>query len=130
MSKHQVSRQKLTELELEVMGAVWDLGETTIPDVHAKLQEKKKYAYTTVATMMNILEKKKYLKVMKQDRAHKYTALIVKDAYENTAIGHLVERLFDGEPSRLVMKLLDASGIQADELKEIRKTLEKRLKDV
>jgi predicted transcriptional regulator len=124
----QTKIQKLTELELEIMSAIWELGETAITEVHSRLGTK--YAYTTIATMMKILEKKKYLKVFKRERAHQYLPLVSKEDYESTAIDHLVDRLFDGAPSRLVMKLLDASKIDPEELNEIRKIFEKRNKNV
>ncbi|MCB0413530.1 MAG: BlaI/MecI/CopY family transcriptional regulator [Bdellovibrionales bacterium] len=121
--------KRLTDLELDVMKVVWELNETTIGDVHSRLQEvnKKKYAYTTVATMMKILEKKKFLKVKKVDRAHKYMPRVSKENYEESAIRHFVGTVLDSSPSMLVMKLIDTEGINKDELEKIRKSLEQRL---
>ena len=124
------SNKKLTELELEIMKVIWDIGESTIGDVNTNLKStsNKKYAYTTVATIMKILEKKKFLKIKKSERAHKYAPLVSLEAYENSATDHFVDKVLGGRPARLVMRLLDEKGLGKDELKLIKQTLEARLK--
>ena len=62
----------LTELELEIMNVVWDLETVTVRDVYETLLKRRKVAYTTVMTMMKILEQKNYLKKNQTDRAHVY----------------------------------------------------------
>jgi predicted transcriptional regulator len=123
-------KKKLTELELEVMKAVWDLGETTIGEVGLKLQasSKKKHAYTTIATMMKILEKKKFLKSKKVEKAHKYAPLVTMDVYEKSATDHFIDKVLGGKPRLLVMRLLDNENINKEELKEIKKSLDARIK--
>ncbi len=123
-------KKKLTELELEVMKVVWDIGETTIGEVGLKLEanSKKKHAYTTIATMMKILEKKKFLKSKKVEKAHKYTPLVSMDIYEKTATDHFVDKVLGGKPGLLVMRLLDNENLNKEELKEIKKSLEARIK--
>ena len=122
--------KRLTELELDIMKVIWGLGESTIGDVNTELKakSKKKYAYTTVATMMKILEKKKFLKIKKSERAHKYVPLIKMDIYEKSATDYFVDKVLDGKPARLVMRLLDDTNLNEEELKIIKQTLEMRLK--
>ena len=62
-------KETLTDQELEIMKVVWDLGHATVRDIYAKLLERRSIAYTTVMTMMNILEQKGYLKKRQGDRA-------------------------------------------------------------
>jgi predicted transcriptional regulator len=62
----------LTTQELAIMKVVWRLGDVTVRDVYEALRETRRIAYTTVMTMMNILEAKGYLKKAKDDRAHRY----------------------------------------------------------
>src|ERR1043166_9814861 len=62
----------LTEQELEIMKVVWERDSVTVRDVYEALLEKRKVAYTTVMTMMKILEQKKYLKKTQSDRAYVY----------------------------------------------------------
>lgn len=119
---------RLTDLELEIMNVVWMLGETTIPEVNQILNEnKKKHAYTTTATMMKILEKKKFLKSIKKERAHKYFPVVTKESFEGNIINHIVDNVFQGDSANLVMKLIDEKKISQDELKKIRETLETRI---
>ena len=65
---------QLTPLELEIMKVVWGRGVSTVRDVYEALLERRKIAYTTVMTMMNILEQKGYLKKTQKDRAYLYQA--------------------------------------------------------
>ncbi len=62
----------LTDQELEIMKVVWDLGEATVREVYQKLLERRTIAYTTVMTMMNVLEQKGRLVKEQQDRAYVY----------------------------------------------------------
>ena len=62
----------LTEQELEIMKIVWERDRATVRDVYESLLERRKIAYTTVMTMMNILEQKKYLRKSAEDRAYVY----------------------------------------------------------
>jgi predicted transcriptional regulator len=76
----QKKRTKLekvfTEVELELMNAIWDLGECTVKDVQEALPKDRELAYTSVATMMKILEQKGALKSEKKDRAHTFEPLV------------------------------------------------------
>jgi predicted transcriptional regulator len=130
VKKRKQAAGRLTDLELEIMNVIWELGETTISEVNQILGEtSKKHAYTTTATMMKILEKKKFLKSKKKERAHKYTPSVTKDIYEGNAINHIVDNVFEGASAKLVMKLLDDTKLNREELIEIRKTLESRIED-
>ena len=118
----------LTEVELELMQAVWGLGEPTVKDVVDALPKERDLAYTTVATVMKILEKKGFLTSRRGDRAHTYLPKITKADYETNSLNHMVSNLFEGEPSSLVMRLLDNSDLSQDELKSIRKILNERMR--
>ena len=122
--------KKLTDLELEIMNIIWKLEEATISEVNQILnQKKKKHAYTTTATMMKILEKKKYLKSRKKDRAHKFIPILLKNQYEDRVIVDLVDNVFEGVSANLVLKLIDETKFDRDELDHIRQSLESRMKN-
>lgn len=129
-SKKKIGAQKLTELELDVMKAAWSLADTvTISQVHERLKDTgtKKYAYTTIATMMKILVEKGFLKMKKAERANLYMVRVSREDYERTAVDNLVGSLLDGSPSSLVMHLLDGDKLNRAELEKIRQELNARL---
>jgi predicted transcriptional regulator len=117
----------LTEAELPLMTAVWALGPCTVKDVQTEVAKEKELAYTSVATIMKILETKGYLKSFKTDKAHTYEALITKDDYEAQSLGHLADNLFAGDHSMMVMRLLNDSHLSKKDLEAIRTVLNSRL---
>ena len=117
----------LTEVELELMNIIWKLGECTIKDVQTALPKERDLAYTSVATIMKILEEKKVLSSRKKERAHTYSALVTREEYEGTALRHVTEHLFQGDPKSMVMRLLDESDLSQKELESIRSFLNQRL---
>ena len=117
----------LTEVELEIMNVVWEAEDCTIRDVHEALAKNRPVAYTSVATIMKILEQKKVLASKKGDKAHTYFPVVPRAEYEATSLRHLTCNVFRGDPSSMMMRLLDESELSTDELKEIRNILNGRL---
>ena len=116
-----------TEVELEVMNVIWDLAECTVKDVQTRLQEQRELAYTSVATMMKILEQKGFLTSQKSDRAHIFRALISRQDYEAASLRHLADHVFQGDPSSMVMRLLSDTKLSKEELQNIQKILDERI---
>lgn len=113
----------LTEVELELMTLIWALGKATVKDVHAALSQKRPLAYTTVATVMKVLEQKNFLKCEKDSFAHIFVPLVSKSDYEGTCLDHMVSHFFDGEPVALVQRLLSDKRLSKDDAAAIEKTL-------
>ncbi len=118
----------LTEVELELMNVIWELGDCTVKDVQNALPESRDLAYTSVATIMKILEQKGALKSQKLDRAHTYHAVLSRLEYEAVTLRHLTANVFRGDRSSLVMRLLDDSDLSQKELQDIKALLNQRLK--
>ena len=118
----------LTEMELELMNAVWDLGECTIKSVHELVARRRELAYTSVATVMKILEEKGVLASRKDDRTIVYKPLLSRDAYGDASLKHLASHVFQGKPSSMVMRLLDDTRLSRQDLAAIRKLLDERIK--
>lgn len=116
----------LTEVELELMGILWKHGEGTVNDVLAALPPERKLAYTSVSTMLRILEGKGVLGSRKAGRGHIYHPLLSKDEYEATSLNHLVTKVFDGAPSSLVRRLLEDGNLSEEELASIRALFDER----
>lgn len=125
MSK-RLDRQ-LTEVELELMQIVWQLGEGTIRDVFEALPKGRDLAYTTVATMIKILEQKGAVKCHKGERAILVKPRIQKAEYESASLKHLNTNVFNGDTTSMVSRLLDDGELSKDELLALRKLLDERL---
>lgn len=119
--------KQFTEVELELMNVIWDLGQCTVKDVQVRLQEKRELAYTSVATMMKILEQKGILISQKDDKAHIYRPIVFRQDYESACLKHMTENVFQGDPSSMVMKLLSETKLSKDELQAIRLLLDSRI---
>lgn len=128
MGKGKKFDRLLTEVELELMNALWDLGEGTVKDILARLPSGRKLAYTSVATMMKILEAKGAVAGTKGDRSYRFVPRIERGEYEARTLRHVAERVFQGRPSSMVMRLLDEAELSREELQSIRRLLEERLK--
>lgn len=117
------SSRLLTEVELELMTIIWRGGAVSVKEVVAALPEGRALAYTSVATVMKILEQKGFLACHKSSPAHTYTAQVEKDAYERQCLEHVVNNVFGGEPVALVQRLLDVRRLSARELQLLETTL-------
>jgi predicted transcriptional regulator len=116
----------LTEVELELMTILWRLGEGTVTDVLAALPPERPLAYTSVSTILRILEKKDVLATRKQGRGHVYVPRFTKEVYEAFTLEDLITRVFDGAPSALVRRLVDTKKLSDQELADLRALLRTR----
>lgn len=107
----------LTKLELKIMQVIWKHGGSTVSSVQENL--KPPLAYTTVQTMLNILERKGKLRRDLQGRAYLYTAAVTEDKALGQGVRDLVDRMFGGSSEELVMSLLKSRQIDAAKLAEI-----------
>jgi BlaI family transcriptional regulator, penicillinase repressor len=109
----------LTEQELEIMKIVWERDSSTVRDVYETLLERRKVAYTTVMTMMKILEQKKYLKKTQVDRAYIYRPTQPKGQVIGAMVKEFVNRVFNGSAQPLLVHLVEESKLSREELEEI-----------
>lgn len=111
------SKTSLTKLELELMQVIWRLGSGTVGAVQADLS--RDLAYTTVQTMLNILERKGKLRRELHGRAYVYSARVTEAKALGQGVRDLVDRMFGGSSEELVMSLLKNGQIDADRLAEL-----------
>jgi predicted transcriptional regulator len=109
----------LTEQELEIMKIVWQLEKATVRDVYEALLERRKIAYTTVMTMMKILEQKEYLRKSQEDRAYVYRPSRPKNQVIRGMVREFVDRVFNGSAQPLLLHLVEDRQVTEKELKEI-----------
>jgi BlaI family penicillinase repressor len=109
----------LTEQELEIMKIVWERETATVRDVYETLLERRKVAYTTVMTMMKILEQKKYLKRTQADRAYVYRPAQPKGQVIGAMVRDFVNRVFNGSAEPLLVHLVEEHNLSSEDLDEI-----------
>ena len=109
----------LTEQELEIMKIVWERETATVRDVYETLLERRKVAYTTVMTMMKILEQKKYLKKTLADRAYVYRPAQPKGQVIGAMVRDFVNRVFNGSAEPLLVHLVEEHNLSPEDLDEI-----------
>lgn len=110
------------------MKIVWNLGTATVRDVYEELLKSRKIAYTTVMTMMGILEQKGRLQKTLRDRAYVYTPTEPQGEVVGNMVQEFVERVFDGSAKPLLVHLAENKNISQKELDEISELLKKRRK--
>jgi len=125
-SKGQVPSKPLTEVELELMNILWRLGGGTVNDVLGGLPPERPLAYTSVSTILRILEQKGVLATEKVGRGHRYAPRVTKRDYEAFALSHLLGKVFDGQPVELVRRLVDSGGLSAKDVAALKRLLEDR----
>lgn len=101
------------------MKIVWERETATVRDVYEVLLERRKLAYTTVMTMMKILEQKQYLKKEQADRAYVYRPAQPKGQVIGAMVRDFVNRVFNGSAEPLLAHLVKEHDLSAQELEEI-----------
>lgn len=121
--------QPLTPQELAIMKVVWRLGTATVRDIHDVLRKEHRddLAYTTVLTMMRILEQKGMLakEADLESRAHRYTPARTQRQMMKVMVREFVDRVFDGAADSLVAHLVSDRRLSARDREEIRKVLDR-----
>src|SRR5712692_5838778 len=115
----------LTGQELAIMKIVWELESATVRDVYQALLQRRRIAYTTVMTMMNILEEKGYLKKRLQERAYVYQASRPKNQVIKAMVRDFVDRVFNGSAEPLLVHLIEDRKLAGADLEEIARLIRK-----
>lgn len=114
---------KLTKFELEIMDALWELSSGSIREIHERLPEKKRPAYTTVQTIIRRLEEKGAVRQTKQvGNAHIFEPVITREAAHRRLINELLD-LFGGSARPLMAHLAEAGKLTLEDVKELENML-------
>lgn len=117
----------LTPLELEIMQALWETGQSNVQGVQQKLE--RDLAYTTVQTMLNVLFKKEKVERILIDRAYFYTPIVSQKKIIKQTLGDMINRLFDGSAESLVMSLVETKQISSEKLSELNALISEKEKN-
>jgi predicted transcriptional regulator len=119
-------RVVLTDREAEFMEVLWDRGASTVAEVRERLQDDP--AYTTVLTILRNLEGKGYVGPTKDGRAHRYSALVERDAARRSALRDLSAKFFNGSAEQLLTHLVSSQKMSDGQLERIRQLIDARRK--
>jgi BlaI family transcriptional regulator, penicillinase repressor len=117
-----------TDLELVVLKAIWKRGQATVREIYQDLAMERKIAYTTVLTMMGVLEHKGRLQKTAGERAYVYRPTQPKDQVVDNMVVEFVNRVFSGSAKPLLVHLLEDPNIPPEDLAEIERLLRARRK--
>lgn len=132
IKKSRVSRisppveKPLTATELEMMNVIWRIGPCSVLQVVEQLRPERELAYTSVSTIVRILEQKGYVISSKEGRGHLYEAAVSKEDYQRSTVQRMVTSVFDNTPALLVRRLLDTESLSSEDLAQIRALLRKK----
>lgn len=115
----------LTDAELRVMSVLWEKGRATVTEVVDAIRRPRKPAYTTVLTILRILEQKGYVAHESAGRAYVYSPLISEQEARGSALSHLLKRFFHDSPELLVLNLIQDRALEADELDRVRELIDR-----
>lgn len=119
-----MKRPRPSELELHILSVLWEQGPATVRAIRAALPDGKQRAYTTVLTLVQIMEKKGFVGHTAQGQAHLYHPLVERNQVLRPMMRELLRNVFGGRPADAVQCLLDSAPVDEDELSQIRQLLQ------
>ncbi|HXC44503.1 MAG TPA: BlaI/MecI/CopY family transcriptional regulator [Candidatus Dormibacteraeota bacterium] len=119
-------KQKPTETELEILLVLWERGPSTVREVHFALRDKKHVRLTTILKLMQIMHDKGLVNRDESQRTHVYRAVRSRETTQRAFVRDLVERLFGGSSTQLVMQALSATKATPQELLEVRRLFQEK----
>ncbi len=115
---------KPTDSELEILNILWQKGPSTVREVHDELAKNKDAGYTTTLKLMQIMHEKGLLKRDASNRSHVFTANISQEKTQGQLVKKMIDNVFNGSASQLVMQALGNHKANSKELEEIKKYLD------
>lgn len=124
LSMSTIKYIKPTESELEILQVLWDKGLASVREVHEELSKSKEAGYTTTLKLMQIMHEKGLVKRDDSVKTHIYQPAVSKEKTQKHLLGKMINTLFGGSTTQLVMQALGNHKASADELEEIQKMID------
>jgi BlaI family penicillinase repressor len=118
--------RELTNLQMDVMQALWQQGEATVSQVHAALHKERKLAMTTVATLLSRLEKYGLLTHRTEGRQYVYRPLVSQSEVRRSQLTDLIDQFFHGNPADLVYHLISETEVDDEDLVRLQALIESK----
>ena len=119
-----------TDLELLILKVLWQRAPLKAREIQSALAESDRtLAKTSVITTLNTMVEKKYLSRKQQGNAYLFSPRITEADVSERVLGDVLDRVFDGSPSAVLLKLFDVKDLAPDELKELRRIVNRKLRD-
>lgn len=115
-----------TDGELLILNVLWRRGPATVRRVHEELAPERDTGYTTTLKLLQIMHEKGLVRRDTSERSHVYEAACGEAAVKRGVVGDLLDRVFEGSARQLVMQALEAGKVSADELRQIRRLIERK----
>jgi BlaI family penicillinase repressor len=115
---------KPSDLEMQILSVLWEKGHSTVRDVLEAMPDGKKRAYTSILSVMQVMEKKGFLKHTTRGTAHVYRPAVHKKKIIQPFVRKVLTEVFGGKPSAMMQALLTETSISDDEAIQIQKILE------
>ena len=116
---------KPTAAELEILSVIWERETATVREVYEAINRQKPTGYTTVLKQLQLMDEKNLVERDKTNRAHVYRAKIKQNETGKQMLSDVLQKVFGGSALKLVQQVLETETTTADELKEIRKMIER-----
>ena len=116
--------QKPTASELEILRVLWERGPSTVREVHEALREKRNLGYTTVLKLLQIMTAKGTVRRNEEQRAHVYEACQPAMETKRQLVGDVLQRVFEGSASELMIHALEGRQTSKKELDDLRRLLD------
>jgi len=113
----------LTENELDVMKILWVQAPLKISDILELLKKTPKPAYTSLLTLVQLMEKKGYIRHQKEGKAFLYLPVLQQEKFLISEVKRIAKRLFGGSPGKLVLNLIENEQLSEAEIKALKKML-------
>ena len=125
-----MAKARPSELELQVLGVLWDRGPSPVREILEAMPDGKDRAYTTILSVLQVLEKKGLVRHTRQGLANIYHPMHRRGQVLGPMMKDLMRNVFGGSPARALQSLLDGSEVTPGELEEIRKVIEQAETDL
>ncbi len=111
--------QLINGREFSILKLLWEQGPLTVREIREQMTADAEIPYTTVLSLVQLMEQKGYLKHRKEGKTHRYSATVRQGAMTKRLLNDFISRFFDASPESLVMSLLDSSIVDEDTLDQL-----------
>ena len=116
--------QQLTEVEMQVLQVLWEYGPSPVRVIHAELSKLRDTNYSTTVKMLSVMLDKNLVRRNEAERPHVYSAVVTRQRAQKRMLGQVIDQLYEGSASSLVLQALSSKKASPEELKKIRELLD------